>query len=141
MGSRLPMAGSSRNGRSSSKDGAPSSKDGAPAIPWRAPVDAVERPVTRASQGWVQSKTFMDGLGVAWRLQRRARVEVRRGLGFWLGAWSLPSRGDIDRISNQLANVERELRAVRAEVERSAPESLDLGSAPARRRPASRDRR
>ncbi|MFZ0042653.1 MAG: hypothetical protein WAK93_15180 [Solirubrobacteraceae bacterium] len=141
-------AESSRNGSSNSKDGGSNSKDGgsnskqgAPVSPWRAPFDVVEKPVTRASQSWLQSKTFMDGLSVGWRLQRRARIEVRRGLGYWLGAWSLPSRGDIDRLSNQLANVERELRTVRAQVERSGSESLPLASAPARRRPTSRGSR
>lgn len=138
------MEGSSHNGRANSKGGEPN--DGKPAKggksppPWRLPFDTVERPVTKASQSWLETKTFMDGLAIGWRLQRRARVEVRRGLGFWFAAWNLPTRGDVDRLSNQLANVERELRAVRAEVGRPEPEGLNLADAPARRRPASRGR-
>jgi hypothetical protein len=136
------MPGSSDNG--SNGGGSSKSKDVDLAKAWRAPFDAVERPVSNASESWVQSKTFMDGLTIAWRLQRRVGVELRRGVGTWLGAWNLPSRGDVDRLSNQLANVERQVRELRSELgrsesERSEPESLSSPST-ARRRPASRDR-
>jgi hypothetical protein len=146
------MPGSSDNGSNGS--GSSKSKGVDVAKAWRAPFDAVERPVSNASESWVQSNTFMDGLAIAWRLQRRMGVELRRGVGTWLGAWNLPSRGDVDRLSNQLANLERQLRDVRSELERSEsrrsesnrsesdrsePESLPLPKA-VRRRPASRDR-
>ena len=101
----------------SSNNGGPESKDHSSGPPiWRAAFDAVERPVTRASETWVQSNTFMDGLAIAWRLQRRANREIRRGLDIWLGAWRLATRGDVDRLSNEVARVERELRALRREL-------------------------
>jgi hypothetical protein len=103
------------------------------------PFDVVEKPVSSSSESWVQSKTFMDGVAIAWRLQRRVGVELHRGLSLWFGAWNLPSRGDVDRISNQLANLERQLRAVRSELEQSQrpPQGADESDT---RRPA-RDHR
>lgn len=90
------------------------------ASPWRAPFDRVERPVAKASESWLNSNAFMDGFAVAWRLQRLASTQLRRGVGLWLGALDLTSRGDIDRFSNQIARVERQLRDLRTELEQSA---------------------
>jgi hypothetical protein len=106
------------------------------------PFDVVEEPVSRSSESWVQSKTFMDGVAIAWRLQRRFGIEVHRALSLCFGAWNIPSRGDVDRISNQVANVERQLRALRAELEQSesAERRAPGAGAPGRRR-ATRDRR
>lgn len=103
------------------------------------PFDVVEKPVSNTSESWVQSKTFMDGVAVAWRLQRRMGVELHRAVSLWLGAWNLPSRGDVDRISNQLANVERQLRAVRSELEQSERTTTATGESDRRR--AAPDRR
>jgi hypothetical protein len=108
------MAPSSKNGAHSSK-----SKGGSSPPVWRMPFDAVEGPVSSSSESWVQSKTFMDGVAIAWRLQRRLGVELHRALSLCFGAWNIPSRGDVDRISNQVANVERQLRALRSELEQS----------------------
>ena len=85
---------------------------------WRAVFDAVERPVTRASESWVQTNSFMDGLALAWKVQRRVDREVRRGLELWFGALSLATRGDVDRLSGEIARVERELRELREQLER-----------------------
>ena len=49
-------------------------------------------------------------------------VELHRALSLCFGAWNIPSRGDVDRISNQVANVERQLRALRSELEQSERE-------------------
>jgi hypothetical protein len=136
------MAGSSDNGGRSSG----SSKNGKAPPPWRAPFDAVERPVTSASQSWLQSNLFMDGLAIAWRVQRRVNVDLRRGLGICFEVLNMPTRGDVDRLSNQLANVERQLRELRSgleasEQEQPEPQGLPIGTGAVRRRPASRDRR
>jgi hypothetical protein len=117
------MAESSKNGAQSSKAKASSS----PPV-WRMPFDAVEKPVSSSSESWVQSKTFMDGVAIAWRLQRRLGVELHRGLSLCFGAWNIPSRGDVDRISNQVANVERQLRALRSELEESKGRTPGAGA-------------
>jgi len=79
----------------------------------------------------VQSGPFMDGLSLAWRLGRRAERELHRGLDMWLGAWRLATRGDIDRLSNEVARIERELRALRRDHADAAPTPAD-GATPRR---------
>ncbi|HTX30827.1 MAG TPA: hypothetical protein VMD09_05545 [Solirubrobacteraceae bacterium] len=123
------MPQSSENGDRSAKP----KTDNSPPV-WRMPFDVVERPVTSSSESWVQSNTFMDGLSIAWKLQQRLRVELHRGLSLWFGVWNLPSRGDVNRVSNQLANVERQLRALRAQLEEDEPEAGDSKRRPATRR-------
>jgi hypothetical protein len=114
-------------------------KGGKSAPPWRSTLDAFERPLARASESWIQSGTFMDGFALTWKLQRRLQSEVRRGLEVWFGAWRVPTRGDVDRLSNQIAALERQVRELRGELEKEASPPLGLGSTQ-RRRPASRDR-
>ena len=115
---------------------------------WRAAFDAIERPVTSASERWVQSDTFMDGFALAWRVQRRVDREVKRGLDIWLGAWRLSTRADVDRLSREIAQLERQVRELRRELERSAsPEPHEPAARPsgseagARRRAATTARR
>ena len=128
------MAESSKNGAQPSKP-----KGGSSSPVWRMPFDAVEKPLSSSSESWVQSKTFMDGVAIAWRLQRRLGVELHRGLSLCFGAWNIPSRGDVDRISNQVANVERQLRALRSELEES--KGRTPGAAASGKSRAARDRR
>src|ERR1700733_15541084 len=87
---------------------------------WRSAFDALERPIAGASESWLSSNTFMDGFAIAFRLQRRAGRELRRGLGVWLEAVNMPSRADVDRLANQLAGVERQVRELRTELEARA---------------------
>jgi hypothetical protein len=128
------MAPSSENGAQPSK-----SRGGTSPPVWRMPFDAVEKPVSSSSESWVQSKTFMDGVAIAWRLQRRMGVELHRALSLCFGAWNIPSRGDVDRISNQVANVERQLRALRSELEQTERRTPEAGASAKSR--AARDRR
>ena len=111
------------------------------ASPWRASFDRLERPVAKASESWLNSNAFMDGFAVAWKLQRRVNRQLRRGAGLWLGALDLSSRGDVDRLSNQIARVERQVRELRTELEQPATrkpagrQTGQNGNAP-KRRPA-----
>jgi hypothetical protein len=89
---------------------------------WRRPFDAIERPLTAASESWVQSDTFMDLAAVAYRLQRRVRGGVLRYGEDWLHAWGLLSRGDAARVANQVASLERQVRQLRHELRRPEPE-------------------
>lgn len=86
----------------------------------------------------------MDGFAIAFRLQRRAGRELRRGLGAGLRAFNMPSRADVDRLSNQLAGLERQVRELRAELEPRAgsgsPTPPGL-TASTRRRPTIREHR
>lgn len=116
-------------------------KSGGSSTPlWRAAFDALERPVARASESWMQSDTFMDAFALTWRVQRRVQTEVWRGLDLWIGAWRVPTRRDVDRISNEIASLERQVRALRAELEAGSSPPLQLRGTP-RRRPSTRGRR
>jgi hypothetical protein len=128
------MPESSDNGARSSK-----AKDAKSAPTWRDGFDVFERPIARASESWIRSDIFMDGVAITWRLQRRLNAELRRGLDTWFGAWQVPTRSDVDRLSDQIASVERQLRDLRTELEQAEPPSFRLGTIP-RRRPVSRGR-
>ena len=63
----------------------------------------------------------MDGLALAWKLQRRLNRQLRGGLATWFGAWNISTGSDINRLENQIAGLERQLRKLRDQIERSAP--------------------
>jgi hypothetical protein len=128
------MPKSSTNGARASER-----KTGKPAPTLRDAFDAFERPIARASESWIGSDVFMDAFATSWRLGRRLNAEARRGLEMWFGAWHVPTRSDVDRLSGQIGALERQVRELRSELEQSAPRSLQLGTIP-RRRPARRGR-
>lgn len=107
---------------------------------WRKAYDAIERPLAAGSEAWLQSETFMDLATHSFRLQRRVLSEAQQAAERWLHLWGWVSRGDVIRLSNQVAGLERQLRELRREAEqRDAP--LLNGHRPGtrtRRRPASR---
>ncbi|HEX3834285.1 MAG TPA: hypothetical protein VHW04_20060 [Solirubrobacteraceae bacterium] len=79
----------------------------------------------------------MDAFAISWRLGRRLNAEARHGLDMWFGAWHVPTRSDVDRLSGQIAALERQVRDLRTELQQAEPRSLRLGTIP-RRRPGSR---
>ena len=85
---------------------------------WRKAYDAIERPLAASSEAWIQSETFMDLVTVGFRVQRRMLREVQQNTERWLHLWGWVSRGDVLRISNQVASLERQVR----ELQRMAEE-------------------
>jgi hypothetical protein len=85
---------------------------------WRQPFDAIERPITALSESWIQSDLFMDLTAAAFRVERRLTGDMHHLGERWLHAWGLQSLGDIVRVQNQIAGLEREVRQLRREVER-----------------------
>jgi hypothetical protein len=84
---------------------------------WRQAFDAMERPLAAASESWVQSKTFMDLAAVTIRVQRRLTADCHRMTGQWLHAWGMPARGDLFRLTNQVAGLERQVRDLERELQ------------------------
>ena len=84
---------------------------------WRKAFDAIERPLAAGSEAWVQSETFMDLATHSVRMQRRALREVQQATERWLHMWGYVSRGDVLRLSNQVASLERELRELRRQAQ------------------------
>jgi poly(hydroxyalkanoate) synthase III subunit E len=83
---------------------------------WRQAFDALERPLAAASESWVQSKTFMDLAAVTIRVQRRLTADGQRMTEQWLHAWGMPARGDLFRLTNQVASLERQVRDLQREL-------------------------
>ena len=97
---------------------------------WRQAFDAIERPLAAGSESWVQSDTFMDLAAVTVKVQRRLTTDVQHITEQWLHAWGMPTRGDLVRLMNQVANLERHVR----ELEREAHQRDDrLRARPARK--------
>jgi hypothetical protein len=84
---------------------------------WRQAFDAMERPLAAASESWVQSKTFMDLATVTIRMQRRLTADGQRMTEQWLHAWGMPARGDLFRLTNQVASLERQVRDLGRELQ------------------------
>jgi hypothetical protein len=82
---------------------------------WRKAYDAIERPLAAGSEAWIQSDTFMDLTTHSFRIQRRMLKEVQQGTERWLHLWGWVSRGDVLRLSNQVASLERQVRELRQE--------------------------
>lgn len=119
---------------------APAHADAGNSTPvWRAVFDAFERPLAAVSEACVQSDLFMDGFAVTWRLRRRLNAELRRALDAWFASWQLPTRSDVDRLSNEVAGLERQVRDLRGQLERDRSPDIKPGGAP--RRPAAGKRR
>lgn len=92
---------------------------------WRRAFDTLERPLAAVSESWVQSKTFMDLAAVTVRMQRRLAADGQRLTGHWLHVWGMPARGDLFRLMNQVAGLERQVRDLERELARRPAEEPD----------------
>ncbi|MBV9334393.1 MAG: hypothetical protein JO243_00760 [Solirubrobacterales bacterium] len=102
---------------------------------WRKTYDAIERPLAAGSEAWIQSETFMDLATLGFRVQRRMLREVQQNTERWLHLWGWVSRGDVLRLSNQVASLERQVRELRREADHREHPLLNGRS---RTRPSSR---
>ncbi|MBV8998256.1 MAG: hypothetical protein JO304_04295 [Solirubrobacterales bacterium] len=85
---------------------------------WRKAYDAIERPLAAGSEAWIQSDTFMDLATVSFRIQRRLLRELQQNTERWLHMWGWVSRGDVLRLSNQVASLERQVRELQRDADR-----------------------
>ncbi len=92
---------------------------------WRKAYDAIERPLAAGSEAWIQSDTFMDLATHSVRLQRRVLNDVQQATERWLHLLGWVSRGDMIRLANQVASLERQLRELRGEAEQRQRPLLD----------------
>ena len=103
---------------------------------WRKAYDSIERPLAAGSEAWIQSDTFMDLATVGFRVQRRMVRELQQNTERWLHLWGWVSRGDVLRLSNQVASLERQVRDLRRDADlRERP----LLNGRSRTRPRSRE--
>jgi hypothetical protein len=102
---------------------------------WRKAFDAIERPLATTSEAWIQSETFMDLTATAYRLQRRMLTDLQQATERWLHLWGWVSRGDVLRLTNQIGNLERQLRELQQANDRREPPAPS-GNEPSGRAPA-----
>ena len=84
---------------------------------WRQGFDAIERRVAGPVERAVGSDLFADLVAVGVRSQRAARREVERRTRALLHAVNVPTATDVRRVSEQVAELQRQLR----ELERVEP--------------------
>ena len=108
---------------------------------WRKAFDAVERPLAAGAEAWVQSDTFMDLTAVTFRAQRRMLGELHGATDRWLHLWGFVSQGDVVRLTNQVANLERQIRELQRTAEQRDAPLLNGGGAGGRTRSRPRTRR
>jgi HAMP domain-containing protein len=80
----------------------------------RKAFDAVERPVSDATESLMETDAFMDALAAGWKLQRRALRRVERGAAAGLHAFGVPTRAEL---LNEIGALQREVRELRREIE------------------------
>lgn len=90
-----------------------------PASPsWRRAFDAVERRVASPLERSTTSSEFAAGAALVSRLRRSVGRRVD-AVGSWaLHQVALPSHADVRRLQRQLTSVERELGALRRDLDR-----------------------
>src|ERR1700745_2886543 len=102
---------------------------------WRKAYDAIERPLAAGSEAWIQSDTFMDLATHSIRIQRRMLGDVQHATERWLHLWGWASRGDVLRLTNQVANLERQVRDLRRDADEGGHPLLN-GPEPRPRQPS-----
>ncbi len=84
---------------------------------WRQAFDAAERRVAGPVDQLVRSELFSDAVALGLRAGRGAQREVERRTRRALHLVNVPAATDVKRISEQLAALHREVRALQRQVE------------------------
>jgi polyhydroxyalkanoate synthesis regulator phasin len=77
---------------------------------WRQAFDAVDRRIAGPVEGAARSDVFGDVLALTVRAERRLRRELERRTRRALHFANLPTASDVRRLSEQVAELRRELR-------------------------------
>ena len=86
---------------------------GVTGIPRKA-FDAVERPVSNASESLLETDAVMDALAFAWKLNRSALRRIERGTTAGMRLLGVPTRTEL---LNEIGALQREVRELRREIE------------------------
>jgi hypothetical protein len=97
---------------------------------WRKGFDAVDRRVAGPAERAVRTDLFNDAIALGLRVQRRLQREAERRTRRALHTVNVPAASDVKRVSDQVAALQRQVRSLQHELERSREEP----KAPARRR-------
>jgi hypothetical protein len=89
---------------------------------WRQVFDAVDRRIAPPIEAGTRSDVFGDAFTVAFRLRRRVQREVERRSRRALHLVNLPTATDVRRLSEQVAALQRQVRELSRELERTEEE-------------------
>ncbi|HEY3019390.1 MAG TPA: hypothetical protein VGJ32_04315 [Solirubrobacteraceae bacterium] len=84
---------------------------------WRRAFDAVEKPLGDALASGARSGAFADVLAIAVRVNRRAQREVERRTRRALHLVNLPAATDVRRLSQQVTDLQRQVRSLERELQ------------------------
>jgi hypothetical protein len=84
---------------------------------WRQAFDAVEGRVAPPAERAVQTDLFADAVALAFRGRRRIEREIERQSRRALHLVNLPTATDVKRVSEQLAALQRQTRALERQLE------------------------
>jgi hypothetical protein len=87
---------------------------------WRRAFDAVEGRIAPPVERAVRTDAFADVLAVTVRVQRRLQREVERQSRRALHLVNMPAATDVKRLSSQLAELQRQTRALERRLEEDA---------------------
>jgi hypothetical protein len=88
---------------------------------WRQLFDAWEKEAGPRLEEYVQTDEFAERMNAFQQTNRRmAEMNEEAGRRF-LRSWNLPSASDIEQLSQQVADLDRRLRALSQRVDQAAP--------------------
>ena len=100
---------------------------------WRQMFNSWEKAVAPNLEELTSSTGFRDLLAVGLKANADLTRELERASRQWLHLWNLPAATDVRRLRKQVTSLERELVALRFQIEQAAM----TGGAPTTSRPSS----
>ena len=88
---------------------------------WRQLFDAWEKEFGPRLEEYVQSDEFAERMTAFQQMNRRQAEMAEEATRQFLRFWNLPTASDLDKVSQQLADIDRRLRALNRPVEQEAP--------------------
>lgn len=95
---------------------------------WRQVYNSWEQAVTPGLQQVTASTGFRDLMAMGMKANADLTREIERASRQWLHLWNLPAATDVRRLRQQVSGLERELLALRNELERTVVEPQPGGT-------------
>jgi hypothetical protein len=86
---------------------------------WRQMFNSWEKAVAPGLEELTASNGFRDVMAAGLKVNADVAREIERASRQWLHLWNLPAATDIRKLRKQVSGLERELLALRLELERS----------------------
>ena len=84
---------------------------------WKRMFDAFEQAAGPQLEQYVRTEQFADLAASAARFQTEMQRRTAEAMGQALHAWNIPSASDVQRLSEQVASLERRVRELSRQIE------------------------